>query len=73
MAATNDTLAKREQHTDSLTEGECHAMRLLAREGWTQRTLTMVFEIQSPHVGKHVNGECWHSPFPIPPKGEGND
>lgn len=46
---------------------ECHAIRLLARDGWTKGELKMCFHLsRTQMVAYHATGECTHS-HAVPP------
>ncbi|MDS0280020.1 hypothetical protein NDI85_19735 [Halomicroarcula sp. S1AR25-4] len=46
----------------TVSERECRAMRLLARDGWTVGELRMTMHLcHTQSVRHHVIGECQHS------------
>ncbi|QIO25528.1 hypothetical protein [Haloarcula sp. JP-L23] len=44
----------------TVSERECRAMRLLARDGWSAGELRMTMLVSRAAVRRHVRGACGH-------------
>jgi len=45
--------------TNTVTESDCQAWRLLADE-YSQRELAFMFEVSVSTIARHQNGDCGH-------------
>jgi hypothetical protein len=58
--AISDLQADADGH---ISERECRAIRLLAKDGWSDRVLSMTFQADESQIERHRSDRCAHPPW----------